>query len=146
MRAGRHVMKKTESSSFADMAEAKAIMMYVLIEVNESIYFCFLLLSSVSTASSNMTLADYLLYSTRYTRLLSCHQRGRGTRPSDEVRLAEERIDVTRSCPESPRMAKQDLGTSITRPPSSLTEARRYVTDGVRLAQSPRRGASRRLR
>jgi hypothetical protein len=36
--------------------------------------------------------------------------------------------------------------TSITRPPSSLTEGRRYVTDGVRLAQRPRRGASRRLR
>jgi hypothetical protein len=36
--------------------------------------------------------------------------------------------------------------TSITRPPSSLTEGRTYVTGGVRLAQRPRRGASRRLR
>jgi hypothetical protein len=36
--------------------------------------------------------------------------------------------------------------TSITRPPSSLTEGRRYVTDGVRLAQRPHRGASQRLR
>jgi hypothetical protein len=38
------------------------------------------------------------------------------------------------------------MDTSITRPPSSLTKGRRYVTDGVRLAQRPRRGASRRLR
>jgi hypothetical protein len=36
-------------------------------------------------------------------------------------------------------------GTSITRPPSSLTEGLRYVTDAVRLTQRPRRGASRRL-
>jgi hypothetical protein len=36
------------------------------------------------------------------------------------------------------------LATSITRPPSSLTEGRSYVTDGVRLAQRPTRGASRR--
>jgi hypothetical protein len=32
---------------------------------------------------------------------------------------------------------------SITRPQSSLTEGRRYITDGVRLAQRPHRRDSR---
>jgi hypothetical protein len=36
--------------------------------------------------------------------------------------------------------------SSIPRPPSSLTEGWRYITDGVRLAQRPRRGANRQLR
>jgi hypothetical protein len=31
---------------------------------------------------------------------------------------------------------------NITRPPSSLTEGRRYITDVVRLTQRPRQGAN----
>jgi hypothetical protein len=38
------------------------------------------------------------------------------------------------------------IAPSITEPPSSLTEGRRYVTDGGRLAQRPHQGASGRLR